>query len=138
MIKNYIKIAFKVLLRRKFFTFISLFAISLTLLVLMVVTAIIDHLFGPLPPETRLDRTLGVYSMKFEGPNWVADGQVGYAFLDRYVRNLPNVERASFFEPQGIKYSYLAGQKIKSHLKRTDGEYWKILDFTFLEGGPFT
>ena len=36
MIKNYLKLAFKVLLRRKFFTFISLFGISFTLVVLMV------------------------------------------------------------------------------------------------------
>ena len=59
MLKNYIKIAYKVFLRRKFFTFISLFAISFTLIVLMVAVAFFDHIFGPLPPETRLDRTLG-------------------------------------------------------------------------------
>ena len=40
MLKNYFKIAFKVLLRRKFFTFISLFAISFTLIILMVATAL--------------------------------------------------------------------------------------------------
>ena len=58
MLKNYLKIAFKVLLRRKFFTFISLFAISFTLVVLMVVTAMLDHIFGPMPPENKRDRTL--------------------------------------------------------------------------------
>ncbi|HKX28336.1 MAG TPA: ABC transporter permease, partial [Blastocatellia bacterium] len=60
MLKNYLKLAFKVLRRRKFFTFISIFAISLTLVVLMVVAALLDQAFGPLPPETRTDRTLGV------------------------------------------------------------------------------
>ena len=44
------KIALKVLLRRKFFTFISLFALSFTLLVLLVATAILDHVFGPARP----------------------------------------------------------------------------------------
>ena len=34
--------------------------------------------------------------------------------------------------------SYLNGTRIKSYLKRTDGEFWRILDFDFLEGGPFT
>ena len=47
MLKNYIKTAYKVFLRRKFFTFISLFAISFTLIVLMVATALFDHVFGP-------------------------------------------------------------------------------------------
>ena len=40
MLRNYIKIAYKVFLRRKFFTFISLFAISFTLMVLMVATCV--------------------------------------------------------------------------------------------------
>ena len=37
MLNHYLTLAVKVLLRRKFFTFISLFGISFTLLVLMVV-----------------------------------------------------------------------------------------------------
>ena len=138
MLKNYIKIAYKVFLRRKFFTFISLFAISFTLIVLMVTVAILDHIFGPMPPETKLDRMLGVYQMRFDGPNQRVTGTVGYAFLDRYVRNLPNVERVSFCYGPSIAYSYWNGEKIKSFLKRTDGEFWQVLDFKFLEGGPFT
>ena len=39
MLKNYFKLAFKVLLRRKFYTFISLFGISFTMAVLMLVVA---------------------------------------------------------------------------------------------------
>ena len=58
MLKNYLKMAIKVLLRRKFFTFISLFGISFTLLVLTVVVALFDHAFGPFPPEVNQDRTL--------------------------------------------------------------------------------
>ena len=39
MLNHYLVLAVKVLLRRKFFTFISLFGISFTLLVLMTATA---------------------------------------------------------------------------------------------------
>ena len=61
MLKNYLKIALKVLVRRKFFTFISLFGISFTLVVLMVVTAMLDHMLAPMAPESRQDRIIGVY-----------------------------------------------------------------------------
>ena len=138
MLRNYIKIAYKVFLRRKFFTFISLFAISFTLVVLMVATAFLDHIFGPLAPETRADRTLGIYLMRFSGPNSRSTGPAGYGFLDRYARNLPNVENTSLFTTPDITYSYWNGEKIKSYFKRTDGEFWQILDFHFLEGGPFS
>src|SRR5438105_628797 len=133
MLKNYIKTAYKVFLRRKFFTFISLFAISFTLVVLMVMTAFFDHIFGALPPEKKLDRTLGVFFMAMEGPHMKRNGPAGYGFLDRYARDLPNVEKTSFFTVPTSAYSYKNGEKIKSYLKRTDGEFWQILEFNFLE-----
>lgn len=136
MLANYLKIAVKVLLRRKFFTAISLFGISFTLVVLMVGTAILDHVVAPLPPETRQDRTLGVYSARMLGEHFGMHTQPGFALLDRYARDLPGVERMSIFS-DGLVSSYLNGSRIKSSLKRTDGEFWKILDFEFLEGGPF-
>jgi putative ABC transport system permease protein len=141
MLENYLKIALKVLARRKFFTFISLFGISLTLLVLMVATAILDHALAPHAPETRSDRTLGVYFLSMQGPNVSFNTNPGYAFLHRYVRPmaaLPFVERVTIVSSAQPAFSYLAGRKIESRLRRVDGEFWRVLDFEFLEGGPFT
>ncbi|HYO15004.1 MAG TPA: ABC transporter permease [Thermoanaerobaculia bacterium] len=141
MIKNYLKVALKVLQRRKFFTFISLFGISLTLLVLMVASAIVDHVLAPHSPETRSDRTLGIYQLVMKGEQNTQSTEPGYGFLDRYVRPLaavPGVERVSILSTSQTAVSYLGGRKIESQLRRTDGEFWRILDFEFLEGGPFT
>jgi putative ABC transport system permease protein len=138
MLKNYIKIAYKVFLRRKFFTFISLFAISFTLIVLMVATTLLDHALGPHSPENKLDRTLGIFRVQLSGPESRINGTVGYGLLDRYARNLPGAENFSIFSEPELADSYWHGEKIKSYLKRTDGEFWQILEFNFLEGGPFT
>src|SRR5262249_3662220 len=138
MFKNYLKIAFKVFLRRKFFTFISLFAISFTLIILMVATAMIDNAIGPQPPEDKADRMLSVFRLVYKGPNSLYGGTAGYAFLDRYVRTLSNVEKVSIFSTPTILYSLWMGEKIKSFLKRSDGQFWEILEFKFLEGGQFT
>src|SRR5262245_15427700 len=138
MLKNYFKIAFKVFLRRKFFTFISLFAISFTLIILMVATAMIDNAIGPQPPENKAGRMLSVFRLMYAGPNSRYGGLAGYAFLNRYVRTLSNVEKVSIFSAPNIVYSFWKGEKIKSFLKRADGQFWEILEFKFLEGGPFT
>jgi putative ABC transport system permease protein len=138
MLKNYLKIALKVLVRRKFFTFISLFGISFTLVVLMVLTALLDHMLAPMAPESRQDRTMGVYHAAMFGPRSGWTGQAGYKLLDKYARGLEGVERLSIFSGGNNVPSFLNGQKITSTLKRTDGEFWKILDFTFLEGAPYT
>src|SRR5262249_38247772 len=138
MLKNYIKTAYKVFLRRKFFTFISLFAVSFTLIVLMVSVAFVDNIFGPLPPEKKLDRSLNIFYVEQSGEHMTRSGTPGYGFLDRYCRNLPNVETFSIHSEAHSASSYKNGEKISSYLKRTDGEYWKILEFNVLEGGPFT
>jgi len=53
-----LKLALRVLGRRKVFTAISLIGIALTLLVLVIATAILDDTFAPSGPERRFDRTL--------------------------------------------------------------------------------
>jgi putative ABC transport system permease protein len=138
MIKSYLKLAWKVLLRRKFFTFISLFGIAFTLVVLTLVTALLDHVVAAYPPETNHARTVGIYYAQLRGEHSRRNGFAGYALLDKYARNLPNVELMGMASMQSGAYSYLNGQRVKSFLKRTDGTFWQILDFRFLEGGPYS
>lgn len=137
---HYLKVAVKVLLRRKFFTFISLFGISISLLVLLIAAALLDHAFAPHAPEVRSDRTLGMYTLSMWGPTASRTSQPGYGFLDRWVRPMaamPEVERISIFRGAQRRASYLDGKRIDSYLKQTDGEFWQVYRFDFLEGGPF-
>jgi putative ABC transport system permease protein len=138
MLGNYLKVAWKVLARRKFFTFTSLFGISLTLAVLLVATALLDGVFAPRRPESRLPRTLGVFQLQLAGPHSTRTGTPGYLFLDRSLRGLPGAEAVSIASEAQTVVSFLDGRKVVSYLKRTDGAFWRILDFEFLEGGPFT
>jgi putative ABC transport system permease protein len=138
MLGTYLKLAFKVLLRRKAFTAVSLFGISFTLMVLVMATALLDHVVAPMAPEVRQERTLGVYFARMRGDDNRLSSEPGYLLLDQYTRGLPGVELMSIFSAPSLVNSYLNGTRIQSLLKRTDGEFWKILSFEFLEGGPFT
>lgn len=138
MFRNYLTISLKVLMRRKFFTFISLFAIGFTLVILMVVTAVFDHIFGPHSPERKSDRTLGVYFLRLEGPNVSSTGPAGYAFLQGQVRTLPGIENSSIFSVFNQSCTFSGGEKVKLYLKRTDGRFWDIFDFNFIEGTRYT
>jgi len=137
MITNYLKLAYKVLLRRKFFTFVNLFGTSVTLLVLVIASAMLDHTFSPMAPEVKLDRTLHVtyMAMRGEGNEW--SGSPGYGFLDRYCRDIPHVERMSLYTGAHAAASFVGGEKVISQMRRTDAEYWTILDFAFVAGQPF-
>ena len=134
MFRNYLKIAIKVLLRRKFFTVVSLFGISFTLVVLMVATAVLDHVIAPMPPEVDQDRTVSIMRASMYGENSQWNGGAGFRLLDRYARDLPGAERMSIFTSPEQVYSYPSGTKVGVALKRTDGEFWQILRFDFIEG----
>ncbi|ALI99179.1 ABC transporter permease [Rufibacter tibetensis] len=139
MLTNYLKIAWAVLQRRKFFTFISLFGISFTLMVLMVVTSLFDHAFGPQMPERESDRLLFVNNVREqfkEGYN--SSGPPSYHLLNTYVRPMKtpeNVSINSIFMPVN---SYVNNRKLTLDLKHTDAAFWDILDFNFIEGRAFS
>lgn len=138
MLKHYLLLSLKVLVRRKFFTFISIFAISLTLMVLMIVTAMMDHMFAPALPESRQERTLEVTRAAMFGEQHRWNGNPGFKLFDRHARNLPGVELLSVFARPGSVDAYVGDHKLSLSLKRPDANYWRILDFTFIEGRPFT
>ncbi len=138
MLRNYLLLAFKVLLRRKFFTLVSLFGICFTLLVLVVTAAIFEQVYVGHPPEVHADRTLGIFRFDATGPDVRFVSKPGYLILDRYIRTLPDVERVSIYSESQQVVSYHQDKKISSVLRRTDGEYWQILEFQFIEGRPFS
>jgi putative ABC transport system permease protein len=136
MLGSYLNLAWKVLGRRKFFTFVSLFGVGFTLMVLVVALALLDQLLGVLPPEVHQDRMVSVHHLRMSGPGNSSGANVGRLFVTRYLSDLPGVERLSFFTNVGGLTSRLKSTSYS--LKNTDGEYWKILQFDFLEGAPYT
>src|SRR5436305_15243871 len=54
------------------------------------------------------------------------------------MAKLPSVDRVAFVTEAQTVVSYLNGRKIQSALRRADGEFWPVLDFEFVEGGPYT
>lgn len=138
MLKNYLKIAWKVLLRRKFFTFISLFGISFTLMVLMVVTALLNHFLGAQMPEQKQDRILYVNKLLLTGEGNFNGSSPSYYLLNRYVKPLKTPELISINSGKIAANNYKNGRKISMEMRYTDANYWRILDFNFKEGNPFS
>lgn len=139
MLLSYLKIAWKVLLRRKFFTAISLFGISFTLMIVLVVYAMFDYTVGPHRPEVRIDRLLFITRMKLVyRDGGISNSNLGYAFLERHVRTLKTPEKVSLslgnFSPV---VAYVRNQTLKLDRKFTDGEFWQVLDFDFVAGRPY-
>lgn len=136
MLRNYLLTAYKVFMRRKLFTAINLGCIVLTLVVLMVITALLQSTFWPDGVEGRSDRFLQVYGMRSES----ADGKstntslLGFKTIDKYLKPLPGVERVSAFTIPNTVSVYQGDRVSQLDLRRVDADYWKILDFRLLAG----
>src|ERR1041385_3168919 len=120
------------------FTAISLVGISLTLVILVVPATVFDNTFGAAAPESRMNRMLFCRFIGMYGPESSYGTNPGFGFLNRTIRNLPGAEDVSVYSEASTAVIYDHGRRIEAQQTRTDGAYWRILDFPFLEGGPIT
>ncbi|MEO5591034.1 MAG: FtsX-like permease family protein [Chitinophagaceae bacterium] len=138
MLKNYFKIAIAVLKRRKFFTFISLFGISFTLTILMVLTAFIDKVVNDKYPDRKRDRLLFVNGIEQRGPQAMNGGELSFYFLNHYAAGLKTPVKVGISSHYRGTNTYLNDKKIAINYKYTNDLFWEVLDFDFLEGKAFT
>jgi len=138
MLVNYLRIAWKVLQRRKVFAAISLFGTSFTLVVLTVAVALFDHTFSSGVPDVHLERTLEMKRARMQGGDNTWQSPPGYRLIEEFARNLPGVEVMTVQTGGTLATSFMDGRKIESTLKHTDGAFWQVYQFAFLEGGPYT
>ena len=137
MLRSYLLIAWKVLLRNKAHTAISLFGITFTLLALVVVAALVDHGLGPVGPEGRRDRIL-VAGGAVAHRDFRYGLALGPRLLDRFFRDLPGAQTTSILLEASRVGAYRDGARIDLALKRTDAGFWQILTFSFVEGGAYS
>lgn len=149
MLKNTLLIAFKVLARNKFYTCVSLFGISVTLMVLVLLTSLVDSFLHPRGPEANSERFLLVNRVSItqandSGGRRGSIGPPGYRFIEQTALRLQSPELVSVFNGSmrgrldaTPAVSFVDGAKIESLARRTDANYWKILRFDFLEGRPY-
>lgn len=138
MLRHYLVLSVKVLLRRKVFTIISLFGIVATLTVFVLVAALLDHGFGPGEPESARDRMLAVMRVNVFGDGMRMSAHAPYSLFDRYARDLPGVEALAIFSRSNVVDSFVDGRRIAVTLKRADAGFWQVFDFAFVEGRPFS
>lgn len=140
MLQNYIKTAWKVLLRRPLYTFITLFGIIFTLTILIVTTSMIDHLVGDHYPEFNRSKSLYIQSIKLSdstGNSSVATS-LSPEFIKRYVSPISGPEAIGIVTVAELSNATIHGKDVEIQVKYTDSNFWRITNFAFMEGGPFT
>lgn len=138
MLRNYIKIAWKVLARNKFFTFVSLFGISLTISILLVLATLFDQIVGkhyPVGPDDHLIYVATVSQEDGKGSGW--NGGVGYYLIDNFIQKMKTPQRIGFITQWKNTNSFVGDRKINLTLTYTCENYWDMHSYSFVEGKAF-
>jgi len=159
-------LALRILKRRSFYTFISLFGIAFTIMALVVVSALGEAALGNNPPLSDRDRLVFATHFRAEqvepDTSYIIDSalvsgtmrydttlQIGeevsqdnnsmtsYYLYDNFLRNLDGVERSAFAAPTADFNTYLDGRKVELAANYTDADYFKIFDFKWLAGQAY-
>jgi len=138
MLKNYFKIAIAVLKRRKFFTFISLFGISFTITILVVLTAFIDKVINDKYPDKRRDLLLFVNGIEQRGPQSMNGSGLSFYFLTHYFAGIKTPVRIGISTRFNGTNTYVNNKKIAINYKYTNDVFWDVLDFDFMEGKAYS
>ncbi|SYZ72243.1 conserved membrane hypothetical protein [Candidatus Zixiibacteriota bacterium] len=137
MLKNYLKIAFKGLIRKKYYTFISLFGIVVTLVVLTISVALMNQMATLGRPGSRLSRCLIVDRLESEFKRGNIISKPSYYMLDRYVRNLKGPEAVSIFSDAHEVIIYSASTRVPLKVRYTDDVFWEIAELPFIGGASY-
>ena len=163
MFSNYLKLALRVLQRNKFFTGISLFGISFTLTILMLMVAFLHSQFGAKSPVSKTDDLVYMRHLKmamveidtiwakdstlvdgiwkvdstFKKSNTNTSTSISWyckKFLDSYFRQLNSAEKFTFIVPTSKFNVYVNSIKLDITTSYVDEQYFDIFDFKLLEG----
>lgn len=165
MIKNYLKLAWRVLGRRKFFTFISLFGISFTLATLMLFVSLIQSEFSKKAPMKNSDDLAYISHITIEKQYYDTIPQIDSAIIDgvmtfdttyQYKESGKSSSSSDFSEQLLVNYFadipsaehwtriatetfdlYINNTKLEVDAIYTTEAYWDIFNFDFIEGRPF-
>lgn len=138
MLKNYLKVAIKVMMRRKFVSFITLLIISLYLMMATIGASFFDMTFNDYAPITNKGRILLIRHIDlFKAGDMDARNQVSMHFIKSYVQTMVTPSRIAWFANSGF-YLILNNHKEFQQIHYINHEYWNLFGFTFYEGSPFS
>ena len=166
MYKNYIKLAWRVLSRKKFFTFITLFGISFTLMILMLITSYMQAEFGSRAPMGNQNNLVVMESLTLQKIHYdtilvidttfaseimsidttyetnrtgssMSRSSFNKQLLKDHFKTLESVKESTIFSTEEQHDVFVNNSKIQITVNHCDETFWNVFNFKFIEGRPF-
>jgi putative ABC transport system permease protein len=163
MITNYIKLAWRILGRKKFFTGISLFGISFTLGILMVILSFLQSEMGTQKPmsqkddfvlveqlqlqriyydtitnvDTVIQNNIALYDTTYNYERRGAmmwNSNMNNGIAEEYFKDMSTVDEMTIFNEDTSYDVYIDGVKVTINALYGDPSYFEVFDHELIEG----
>jgi putative ABC transport system permease protein len=146
MLRNYLIITWKVLKRRRVYTFVTMAGIIIPVTFIVLVTSFLVHINNYIPPKSGFKNVIFLDNLTWKEIK--EDGSVNqrvgnpptYSFIEKYVKTLRSpilVSATSNDLFHGTDIIYRNNKPYEVSIKYTDSEFWDITDFRFIDGRPY-
>lgn len=129
---------FRTLLKHnRFFTFLSLFGISFTVIIVLLITVKIENSINPGGPEKNNDNMLFVDRQWIKGDEYMSMGGVSQSYINQYILPMTSPKAIAFYSED--TWSYIGNRGVEDFtIKNCSAGMWEVFDFEFLSGRSFT
>jgi putative ABC transport system permease protein len=140
MYKHYFKQAWNLLRENPLLSLISIAGTALAITFVMVLVITYEVRTANYKPETRRDRMLYVKYGRYESPNNVSNSATSFKVIKECFYPLAHTDAVTAVAPfNELLISIPGGEKnFKANVSYTDADFWKVFDFQFVAGTPYT
>lgn len=117
---------------------------ALSIFLIMIVVMMQDVMTAPYAPESNRDRFLHYpwLSTTYEetSDSRSNNGPMAYQTAKELLLSLPTPEAATVYQvyQEAVAVSVAGGENLKVDMRAVDNSYWKVFDFAFVDGKPFS
>ncbi|MDE6514158.1 MAG: ABC transporter permease [Muribaculaceae bacterium] len=120
---------------------VSVIGTALAIYLIMMVVMLQSVKVEPFAPESNRDRFLHATYLSITTPNGMWNACHSYPFVRNYMYPLTTPEAVTAYSinsTAGPASVPGAGKATSAEIRTTDHNYWKVFDFTFLSGAPYS
>ena len=126
----------KIIRQNKFFTFLNLFGISITIMIVLIAAMKIENTIWPGGPERNSKQMLFVGRELLRHENQMMSGDINLGLVEDYFAKMTSPKAIAFSSE--TPWSYFGDRGVEEfNLKNVNAGWWQVFDYEFTEGRPF-
>lgn len=126
----------KIIQQNKFFTFLNLFGVSITIMIILIAAIKIESTIRPGGPEKNNDKMLFIKNEVVVAEQHMSMGGLNFAMVEDYFAKMKSPEAIAF--SSHTPWSFFGENGVEEFdIRNVNAGWWQVFDFEFVEGRGF-